>query len=67
MIYHSNQIAMTPDQLREKAEKVIALSKRMEEAFPYGYADEHLLMCIMAGLHDSYISGVVSGETKTKP
>lgn len=53
---------MTPEQLRKQADKVVALSQRMEEVFPFGYSDEHLLVCIMAGLHDAFCQGVLKSQ-----
>ena len=58
---------MELDQLRTQAEKVVNLASHMNTAFPYGHDNEHLILCIMAGLKDAYVSGHVSGTTKTKP
>lgn len=54
---------MIIDILREQAEKVIALEKRMEEAFPYGNVEEQRILCIMAGLQDAYSSGLMKSQT----
>ena len=58
---------MEIEQLREQAEKVIALSKKFDESFPYGHTNEHLILCIMAGLKDAYVSGLTSSITHTEP
>ena len=58
---------MEIEQLRTQAEKVVNLSSHMNTAFPYGHDNEHLILCIMAGLKDAYVSGVTSATTKTKP
>lgn len=58
---------MELEHLRQQAEKIVNLSSHMNTAFPYGNDAEHLLLCIMAGLQDAYVSGMTSKTTKTKP
>lgn len=58
---------MELEQLRQQAEKIVNLAAHMNTAFPYGHDTEHLILCIMAGLQNSYVSGVTSQLTKTEP